>query len=240
VRLAPSTHVPMLAADQAAVGWQRLWIAEPDVTLTDFGLSLETALFAYLLARQPARSPALRSAFVLFFGATSLAALTGGIVHGFCHDPHSTGRRVLWPATLGAIGLASLAAWTIGLRLIVAAPVASLLTAVAALEFVAYCIMVLRGRQQFSVAVINYLPATTFLLIVFARRFAHHREQPVLAGLAGIVLTGVAAGVQQRRIALHARYFNHNAFYHLLQAIALFLFFRSAHWLVEQEPASRP
>jgi len=32
----------------------------------------------------------------------------------------------------------------------------------------------------------------------------------------------VAAAVQQARIALHPNYFNHNALYHLLQAIALF------------------
>jgi hypothetical protein len=45
------------------------------------------------------------------------------------------------------------------------------------------------------------------------------------------VLTLVAAAVQQARIALHPTYFNHNALYHLLQAIALFLIFRAAIFL---------
>ena len=221
-----------------APGWWPPQIAEPAVTLTDYGLAVEAVLMAYRLARRPTRSPALRSSFVLFFGATSLAALAGGTVHGFYPDAETTGHRVLWPVTLGAIGLAALAAWVIGARLAFAPPVAGRLTALATAAFAAYGAVVLCGRQRFSVAVTNYLPAAAFLFIVFARRAARDRERPVLAGLAGIALTGLAAGVQHRRVTPHVPSVDHNTLYHLLQAVALVLFFRSARWLVEQAPAS--
>jgi hypothetical protein len=43
-----------------------------------------------------------------------------------------------------------------------------------------------------------------------------------------MVLTLVAAVVQQRRIALHPAYFNHNALYHAIQAIALGMIYLGA------------
>ena len=43
-----------------------------------------------------------------------------------------------------------------------------------------------------------------------------------------MVLTLVAAVVQQRKISLHPVYFNHNAFYHAIQAVALVLIYVGA------------
>jgi hypothetical protein len=45
---------------------------------------------------------------------------------------------------------------------------------------------------------------------------------------ASLGLTFVAAAVQQARVALHPRYFDHNALYHLIQAAGLYLVFRGA------------
>ena len=44
-----------------------------------------------------------------------------------------------------------------------------------------------------------------------------------------------AALIQQLRVALHPVYFNHNALYHVLQAIALDLVFLASRRLVEGE-----
>ena len=55
-----------------------------------------------------------------------------------------------------------------------------------------------------------------------------------MAGIVGIAATVVAAAVQQLRVAVHPRYFNHNALYHVTQAIALFLILRAAQLLIRQ------
>src|SRR5207245_2244030 len=41
-----------------------------------------------------------------------------------------------------------------------------------------------------------------------------------------------AALLQQLGVGIHPVYFNHNALYHVFQAIALFLFFLGGQWLV--------
>ena len=41
----------------------------------------------------------------------------------------------------------------------------------------------------------------------------------------GLSLTLVAAVLQQLQVALHPDYFNHNAVFHVVQAVAMLLFF---------------
>ena len=79
--------------------------------------------------------------------------------------------------------------------------------------------------QQFRAAVVFYLPAVVFLLVALSVAYAHARERGILVAIAGLGLMFIAAAVQQARIALHATYFNHNALYHLIQAMALWLLF---------------
>src|SRR2546422_827392 len=70
-----------------------------------------------------------------------------------------------------------------------------------------------------------FVPAAVFLLVVLSVAYARARERRILVAIAGLGLMFIAAAVQQARIALHPTYFNHNALYHLIQAVALWLFF---------------
>ena len=54
-----------------------------------------------------------------------------------------------------------------------------------------------------------------------------------LFALIGLILTFVAAGIQQLEIGVHTRYFGHNALYHVVQAVGLYLIFRGATYFVE-------
>ena len=206
-------------------------IGEPDVSLTDYGLAVECALFTYLLYRRPSGQGPLRAWFCLFFGATGVAAAAGGTVHGFFPDERTTGSRILWPLTLLAIGVVALAAWGIGARMHFSPPVARGISIAALLAFFLYAAVALLGTQAFAVAVLGYLPAALFLLVVFALRYRWTREPPVLAGLVGLVLTFVASGVQQAGVAVHPVYFNHNALYHLIEGVALFMIYCAARQL---------
>jgi hypothetical protein len=211
-------------------------LLEPDVALTDFGLALESGWFAAWLRRHPPGAP-LRLAFVGFFAAVALAALLGGMTHGFLPDEQARLYRVVWLSTLIAIGAAALASWAIGARLVFGEKIADRVTAFAALLFAVYIAAVIFVSQSFAVAIVHYLPAAAFLLFAFAYAWRRQRSDFLAAGIAGVALTFVAAAVQHGRIGLHPRYFNHNALYHLVQALALLLIFLAARGLLK--PATR-
>jgi hypothetical protein len=208
-------------------------VTEPDVTLTDYALAVECAALAVAIGRRPAVDRELRSWFALFFAVTAIAALLGGTVHGFLLDPSSRWRPPAWVATMLAIGVASLAAWNAGTRLLLprgvgATRASGALRAAGWLTLAIYAAVVLLVTQRFWVAIAFYVPAVIALLAGFE---AARRRSPSAAltwGVAGVALVFPAALVQQLRIAPHPVYFNHNALYHLIQGVAFFLIFLGA------------
>jgi hypothetical protein len=162
---------------------------------------------------------------MLFFGALVIAPLAGGTVHGFFLDTDSMGHRVLWPVTLIAIGFAATGAWMIGAWLQFSATIARWIARVMAAALTIYALVILFVLQSFVVAILFYLPAATFLLAVFGLRYARTRERAALVASLGMLLTFAASGVQIGRVAIHPTYFNHNALYHVIQAVALGLLY---------------
>lgn len=207
-------------------------LLEPDVTLTDFALAVECAWFAIWLQRNRIGGEPFGLAFIVFFCAVGVAALLGGISHGFLTDPQYWLSWIVWRGTLVTIGVAAFASWTIGARLCLSEKATKWVTNLAAAVFALYAAFVLFINQSFLVAIAHYLPAAAFLLLAFV--LAHRRKPSafLLAGIAGVWLTFVAAGVQQGGIGLHPSYFNHNALYHLIQAVGLFLIFLAARGLI--------
>jgi hypothetical protein len=210
-------------------------MTEPDVALTDYALAVECGLFAYLLLRSGHPRQSLCHAFTLFFGALCLSSLAGGTVHGFFLDEASWGYRLLWPATLLGIGLTAFAAWWAGAEIIFQRKTAALVRNMAAVLLGVYGIIVLGVSQTFLVPIAHYLPPALFLLISYMTMYRQTKAPPLFIGILGLGLTFVAAGVQQAKVAVHPIYFNHNAFYHVIQAAALFMIFWSARWLVRKE-----
>lgn len=202
-------------------------MTEPDVTLTDYLLALEAAVFAWLVWNGTA-SEILRLPFTIFFGATALAAAAGGTVHGFF--PTGTTRLgvVLWRVTLVALGVTAFAAWMIGARMVLPEAPAYRVQILAAIIVAVYTVVVVAIKDRFWIAIVHYLPPTIFMLAAFVVAAFSSESLSAFSGLLGMVLTLVAAGVQQRKIALHPTYFNHNALYHAIQAIALALIFVGA------------
>jgi len=191
-------------------------MTEPDVALTDYALALECTVFAYLLQRKE---------HALFFASAAVASLAGGTVHGFFLDDRTLGNAVLWRITLIAIGVTAASAWAIGARVLFPGPTARRISIAAAAALAAYCVVTVFITQEFRAAVVFYLPAVVFLLVALSVAYARARERAILPAVAGLGLMFIAAAVQQARIALHPRYFNHNALYHLIQALALWLLF---------------
>src|SRR5947209_5649905 len=90
---------------------------EPDVTLTDYALTLECLAFCTVLAR-PTPGRRIRAIAIALFAALGMASFLGGTVHGFFPGPEGTAYAVLWRGTLLAIGLVALFGWCAGARLL--------------------------------------------------------------------------------------------------------------------------
>jgi hypothetical protein len=196
-------------------------------------VALECALLTGLLFRGGPVRRRLRGPFALLFASSGIGALAGGTVHGFFLQEDSPTGAVLWRIAMLSVGLTALACWSIGGHLLFTEATARLVVALAVLEWVVYAVVVLAIDQRFWIAVANYAPSVVFLTVAFLVAYQRQRQGPILAGLAGMVLTMAAAIVQRLRIALHPSYFNHNALYHVIQMTAFALVFLAGRHLIE-------
>jgi hypothetical protein len=197
---------------------------EPDVVLTDYLLALVSVVFAVLIVRRRAAA-ALHVWLAIYFAMAAVASACGGTVHGFFPDEHSLGAAILWRTALVAIGVATLATWTIGAQLLFSPGGARWITIAAALQLAVYVPVVLFVTQDFRVAIADNLPALLFLILALVLAYRRHARAGLLVAAGGLVLTLVAATLQQLKVGIDPRYFNYNAVFHTLQAIALLLFF---------------
>ena len=212
-------------------------MTQVDVSLTDYGLAVECAYFAYQIARPRSAATSLRRAFVTTFLSIAVAAAAGGTVHGFFLDQHSLGYRVLWPFTLIVMGITGLSGIQIGTALQFPHRTRILINKIALVAFASYVLIVVLVRRDFLVAIIGYLPALIFIGAGFLLAYLRRKQVTLLIGFLGICLMLLSAAAQQAKLGIDPRYFDHNALYHLLQAIALFMVFLAAREaIMSREP----
>jgi hypothetical protein len=214
-------------------------MTEPAVTLTDYALAIECAVFVIALSRLDARDKQLCFWFIVFFASIGAASVMGGTVHGFFLAASSPGRRILWPATIFAILVTSLTAWNIGAVLQLDERKAVVVRRLAIAQLVLFSLVVLCLTSKFYVGVIAYLPSTLFLLLALAATYRRRPDRAIRWGVTGLVLTFVAAAVQQLRVGIHPIYFNHNALYHVIQGTALGMVFVAARSISRAWPPFR-
>jgi len=214
-------------------------IDEPDVSLTDFGLALETAIFAVILARRHTSWTRLRSWGVAFFGAATTASIAGAIDHGFLRRDGRDGiHDAFWVATLVAIGASSLALVGIGAELGLSRSAARRLVTVASAVLTVYAFGVIVAWREFLVAILAYAPAALLLLVIFTRRWIETRERASLFGIAAVVLAFGAAAIQRLEVGVDALSLGHNALYHVVQAASFALLFAALRDLLGERRAT--
>ena len=202
---------------------------EPDVTITDYLLSLACAIFAWWCWRRRADAHLW---YVVFFITLCLASLFGGTVHGFVPSgPWSDG---LWCGVLLSLGGTAVAMWGITTELGCGPSARRIVMRVVVFCAVIYLGAVLSGVRAFWITLVAYLPAAVGMLVVYVRRC--RQAGSWRWGIIGVLLTFVAAGVQVGHVALHPQWFNHNALYHLIQVIALFAIARAAGARTTESP----
>ena len=215
---------------------------EPAVTLTDLALGIE-ALACALLLPGPSSDPkgrSLRTWFRTFFAATGSASLAGAALHGLFDADDDPRRVALWRLALGSIAVSSLAGWRIGSTLALPPSRARQVSAAASIAYSGYLVAITRTNPPYAVAIATYLPALGFLGWAFSRGLGRPGErEAAMLGLGGLGLSVAAAGIQLGRVHLHPRWFDHNALYHLVQAIAVAAFFASARSYLAQARATK-
>ncbi|HEY3064158.1 MAG TPA: hypothetical protein VGL09_00040 [Methylomirabilota bacterium] len=205
-------------------------LAEPDIALTDWGLAVEAALMTVFV--RAAGRAAVRVWWTVFFSATALGALLGGVVHGFLTDPTSVVATVLWRLTLLVIGVTTLAAWAIGAYAFGNPIAVTWIVRAAVAVFAGYAVVVLLVIDAFAVAIAHYVPAALFLLAALIHSYRRWAAPPILAGVIGLLLLFVGSSVQLLHIGVHPVYFTHNALYHAIEGVALLGLYGSARWMV--------
>lgn len=214
-------------------------LTRPAVSLTDFALAIECALFTALLIRRRVPDPVVRKRFVVFFASVAAASLLGGIMHGFFEYSTSPVRDFLWTGTLLSILVTSYAAWSIAAVLELDPRMSVWVRRFAMAQMVALSLVVLFVTQNFLIAIAAYLPAALFLFVALLLAYRRRRHWALALGVAGLALVFVGAAVQQLGIAPHPVYLDHNTFYHVLQGIALLMIYRAAKWISFAHPIVR-
>ena len=106
---------------------------------------------------------------------------------------------------------------------------------IALTQFFLFVIVIIFYSQQFLLAAINYLPMAFFLLLMFSCKYYQTKQIALLLGSIGILLTFIGSYIQIYQISLHPNYFNHNALYHVIQFIALYLLFNTSKWIIAKK-----
>lgn len=202
-------------------------ITEPATLITDYLLAAFTIVLAWRLFGAARRTGRVSQWWwAVAFLATAVAGIAGGTVHGFrlLLPPAVTAR--LWILTLESLLVAafSVVRGTLaGSRLTEAAKRRA--SWIAAIMYAAYGLW-LNGNPRFVFAIAAYGVALVVLVVFKARAW---QTEPHAARwmTAGVVVSVIAAAVQQGRWSLH-EHFNHNDLYHVIQAVAIWLLYRGA------------
>jgi hypothetical protein len=192
--------------------------AEFNTALTDFLLAALCAVFAGIFARAASRW-ILRGPIVLFAGF-ALAALAGGIWHGFFSARQDLAQAVVWWFSMLFTGVTAAGLALIGLELLGATRVRPTVIVVAALIGVYALLSWFDPRF-----LISLLATVVGTLLCIAGLIRNARAPGSMLVLGGLALSIVAAIAQQRGVALNPQRFDHNATYHVLLLPALWLIY---------------
>jgi hypothetical protein len=201
-----------------------LTIHDPDVVFTDLGLAILGAWFAWQLAA-PERRGTLGLAPALLMAGLASAAFWGAVFHAFFPRGTETWSGfIAWIPVSLSIVLAAAALLELALRVLAPGLGDQARRLVVAAYAAVFAAVVLLVDESFGSIVRFYAPALLIFLVGAVARATRDPGGWVSIAL-GLALSAGAALLQQLEIAPHPVYFDHNALYHLVQAVALVLLY---------------
>jgi hypothetical protein len=201
-------------------------IHDPDVAFTDLGLAILGAYLGWRLWR--AQGPrALLGTGALLMGGLASAAFWGAVFHAFFPAGTATLSGFLaWVPVALSIVVAASAMLELSLRVLLPRILRRVRRSIVATYAVGFAVVVLLVHESFSSIVYFYTPALVLLLIAAGQQAIRSRDTGWTLIATGLIMSAGAAMLQQAKVAVHPVYFDHNAVYHVVQAIALvFLYF---------------
>jgi len=200
-------------------------IHDPDVVFTDLGLAILAAWLGWRLWARTGPETLPRAGVVLLGGLAS-AAFWGAIFHAFFPaDTTTLPGFMAWIPVALSILVVGATLLEVSLRLLapgLAPPVRGACVAIYAAAFAAVVLLV---DESFSSIVRFYVPPLVLFLIAAVRQAIRSASVAwTLIAVAFIVSAG-AAVLQQAEVSIHPVYFDHNAVYHVVQAVAVVLLY---------------
>lgn len=203
-------------------------VYEPATLITD-GL---LAFLGFVLARAMRKRIGLNHPAILWWHraliAMALGASLGGLYHGFVPNFPKWVDGVWWRLVLVNISLIGL---TQGMSLTHELGLGGWWRRMVGVKCLATVIAVI-VRPEFAIAILDY--GSAMILWLLAAVVLRRRWGGWMA--AGVVLSGMAAWVQQSGLILSAG-FNHNDLFHVIQALALFGFYEAGVRLGIEQPS---
>ena len=123
------------------------------------------------------------------------------------------------------MGVTAFSMYAIGAELTLSPEYVRWMVVAAGTQFLMFAAVIVFARQDFWLGIADNLPAILFLLAAIASKWRNGANDDLSLALAGLGLVLIAAALQYLQFGIHPTYLNHNALYHVLQGLALFLFF---------------
>ena len=213
-------------------------MTEPDVAVTDFALALESFLLALRISRARVPDVWQRQALRMLFWSAGAAALVGGFYHGYLLEASSRVYGSVWLVIFLAAGLASLACWMIASSVLFSRRTSRDVNLVGIVLFLLYLVSALVRMRSFVSVLAATGIAALALLTAYLFAYRRNRDPRALVGLAGILLVLAGSAIQRSGWDLHPR-FTHDAMYHVVIGISLYLIYLSVPAVREQALRAR-
>lgn len=214
-------------------------LAEPITTLTDYGIALESLIFARMLWQQPSRPLSFQGWVVAFLGV-AMAALLGGTWHSIPDQWPDPLANILWQGIILSLGLASFGMLT-----------GSVLSTVpqrwqmwARLAIFTKSLVYLIGAsacQTFDCAIADYGSAMLIVLLLHIKPALQPDLKRALSArwiIAGVLVSAIAIAVVASGFS--PGFLTHNDLYHLIQMVALYSFYRGVQLFGDQPAIKSP
>ena len=208
-------------------------ITEPMTVLTNVVLSGVGFVLGVRLGYGAAAEGSVSGTFMAVgLLATALAAAFGAAAHGIDPVTDREQRNRCWRLALYATGFIGAASVASVAFFAARGLIRNAILVFAGVKLFVYFVSIAR-RPEFRVAAADYGGALAVLLAGSLYAAVRWRSPSVAWMVAGVGVSLVAGVVQARRIAPH-RQFNHNDLYHVVQMVALYLFYRGGALLVDR------
>lgn len=208
-------------------------VTEPMTLITDYALAALSVVLGLYLLRAELRERISVQLWAACFLVTAFGGISGGTYHGLGSLLGDGTKALLWKVTMCSIGLASFFMLAGTVVASISRPWRRWLLAAILLKLVLYTSWALRD-DSFRSAIYDYGSAMVGVLLL--QGLAIYRGEIERAGwlIAGVIVSFAAAGVQQSGLTLH-QHFNYNDLYHLIQMGALYLLYRGARVLKDED-----